>query len=294
MSERMRIGVAEAIGTMILVIGGPGTAILATGHFTGSMSSVGILGVALAFGLSLLVAAYAIGSISGCHINPAVTLGLWAIGKTKSKELPFYVVGQGVGGTFGALVIYVIAKSTWMASATATNLGSFSAKTTGFASNGYGIHSPEGFPLATVILAEIFFTAVFVFIIASTSRKSMPVGQTGLTVGLTLAVIHLISIPIDNTSVNRLAASPPPCSRAPGRSASCGCSSCSRSWEACSAPASGSCCGRSPTRTPRPSPRRWPRRRTASARCPASSDGSRGDHPTPRPVPAHRHSPAVA
>ncbi len=202
MNERVRIGIAEAIGTMILVIGGPGTAILATGRFTGTLSSVGILGVALAFGLSLLVAAYAIGSISGCHINPAVTIGLWVIGKTESAVLPFYLVGQFVGGIVGALVIYVIASSTRVASATATNLGTFSAKTSGFASNGYGIHSPGGFPLSVVVLAEIFFTAVFVFIIASTSRKSMPVGQTGLTVGLALTVIHLISIPIDNTSVN--------------------------------------------------------------------------------------------
>jgi len=202
MNERIRIGIAEAIGTMILVAGGVGTAVLATGHFSGRLSSVSILGVALAFGLSLLVAAYAIGSISGCHINPAVTLGLWAIGKTKSRELPYYIVGQFVGGLFGALVIFIIARSTRVASATASNLGPFSAKADGFASNGYGLHSPGGFPLATVCLAEIFFTAIFVFIIASTSRKSMPVGQTGLTVGLTLAVIHLISIPIDNTSVN--------------------------------------------------------------------------------------------
>ena len=202
MNERLRIGVAEAVGTMILVVGGPGTAILATGHFTGSMNSVGILGVALAFGLSLLVAAYAIGSISGCHVNPAVTIGLWVIGKTKTKELPFYVVGQVVGGILGATVIYIIASATRVTSATATNLGSYSAKATGFASNGYGIHSPGGFPLGSVMLAEVFFTAVFVFVIASTSRKSMPVGLTGLTVGLTLAVIHLISIPIDNTSVN--------------------------------------------------------------------------------------------
>ena len=111
-------------------------------------------------------------------------------------------MGQFVGGIVGALVIFIIASATRVASATATNLGTFSAKTTGFASNGFGIHSPGGFPLSVVILAEIFFTAVFVFVIASTSRKSMPVGQTGLTVGLTLTVIHLISIPIDNTSVN--------------------------------------------------------------------------------------------
>lgn len=143
MNDRMRIAIAEAIATMILVVGGPGTAILATGHFAGALTTVGILGVALAFGLSLLVAAYAIGSISGCHINPAVTLGLWVIGKTKTKDLPFYVVGQVVGGIVGATVIYIIASATRVGSATATNLGSFSAKTTGFAST-----RPAGSPSA--------------------------------------------------------------------------------------------------------------------------------------------------
>jgi aquaporin Z len=192
MDNRVRIGIAEAIGTMILIVGGPGTAILATGGFD-MKGTVGELGVALAFGLSLLVAAYAIGSISGCHINPAVTLGLWVIGKTKTRELPFYIVGQLAGGLIGALVIYIVANSSMI---------SFSAKTSGFASNGYGIHSPGGFKLGAVMLAEVFFTAVFVFIIASTSRLSMPVGLTGITIGLTLTVIHLISIPIDNTSVN--------------------------------------------------------------------------------------------
>lgn len=192
MDQRLRIGIAEAIGTMILVVGGPGTAILATGHFF-PRGSVGVLGVALAFGLSLLVAAYAIGSISGCHINPAVSIGLWVIGKTRTRELPFYIVGQIIGGLFGALIIFIIAKGSLLA---------FSAKTSGFASNGYGVHSPGGFKLQAVMLAEVFFTAVFVFIIASTSRLSMPVGMTGVTIGLTLTIIHLVSIPIDNTSVN--------------------------------------------------------------------------------------------
>jgi len=192
MDDRLRIGIAEAIGTMILVAGGVGTAVFATGNFF-PRGSVGVLGVAIAFGFSLLVAAYAIGSISGCHINPAVTLGLWIIGKTKTRELPFYIVGQLVGGIVGALVIFIIAKS---------SLVHFSATTSGFASNGYGIHSPGGFKLGAVMLAEVFFTAIFVFIIASTSRLSMPVGLTGVTVGLTLTLIHLISIPIDNTSVN--------------------------------------------------------------------------------------------
>jgi len=192
MQDRVRIALAEGIGTMILVVGGPGTAVLATGYFSGKPSSVGTIGVALAFGLSLLCAAYAIGSISGCHINPAVTIGLWAIKKTEGALVPFYLVGQIIGGIAGAAVIFVIADS----------INGFSAKATGFASNGYGSHSPGGFELGAVIVAEVFFTAIFVFVIASTSRGSMTVGFTGLTVGLMLTLIHLISIPIDNTSVN--------------------------------------------------------------------------------------------
>jgi aquaporin Z len=192
MTQQHRIALAEAVGTLILVVGGPGTAILATGGFSGPTSSVGILGVAIAFGLSLLCAAYAIGSISGCHINPAVTVGLWAIGKTKSNDVPWYVGGQVVGGIVGAAIIFVIAASQ----------DGFSAKETGFASNGYGKHSPGGFDLPAVIIAEIVFTAAFIFVIASTSRKSMSPGMTGVSVGLMLTLVHLISIPIDNTSVN--------------------------------------------------------------------------------------------
>ena len=192
MDDRWRIGIAEAVGTMVLVVGGCGTAVLATGSFF-FKGSVGVLGVAFAFGLSLLVAAYAIGSISGCHVNPAVTLGLWVIGKTKTRELPFYFGGQIVGGLVGALVIFIIAKGSIVA---------YNAKASGFASNGYGLHSPGGFKLGAVMLSEVFFTGVFVFIIASTSRRSMPVGLTGITIGFTLTLIHLISIPVDNTSVN--------------------------------------------------------------------------------------------
>jgi len=190
MTQQQRIALAEAVGTMILVLGGPGTAVLHTGGFAND--SVGTLGVAIAFGLSLLCAAYAIGSISGCHINPAVTAGLWAMGKTKSSDVPWYVGGQVVGGIVGAAIIFVIANSH----------SGFSAKVSGFASNGYGAHSPGRFKLPAVIIAEIAFTAIFVFVIASTSRKSMSPGMTGLAVGLMLTVIHLISIPIDNTSVN--------------------------------------------------------------------------------------------
>jgi aquaporin Z len=191
MSDRGRIALAEAIGTLILVVGGPGTAVLATGRFFPT-GSVGVLGVALAFGLSLLCAAYAIGSISGCHINPAVTAGLWALGKTKGGDVPFYIGGQVVGGVIGATIIFILANSQ----------PGFSAKANGFASNGYGAHSPGGFDLGPVILMEIVFTALFVFVIASTSRKSMSPGFTGITVGLMLTLIHLITIPVDNTSVN--------------------------------------------------------------------------------------------
>ena len=191
MSKSTRIALAEGLGTMILVVGGPGTAILSTGNFFES-GGVGVLGVAIAFGLALLCAAYAIGSISGCHINPAVTIGLWAIKKTDSKDVPFYLGGQIVGGLLGALVIYIIANG----------VDGFSAKASGFASNGYGAHSPGGFPIGSAILVEIVFTALFIFVIASTSRRSMPAGFTGITVGLMLTLIHLITIPVDNTSVN--------------------------------------------------------------------------------------------
>jgi aquaporin Z len=191
MREQNRIALAEAIGTLILVVGGPGTAVLATGTFFSS-ASVGVLGVALAFGLSLLCAAYAIGSISGCHINPAVTAGLWALGKTKAKDVPYYIGGQVAGGLVGAAIIFVIAHSH----------DGFDAKLNGFASNGFDSHSPGGFKLPAVILTEIIFTALFVFVIASTSRKSMSPGFTGVTVGLMLTLIHLITIPVDNTSVN--------------------------------------------------------------------------------------------
>jgi aquaporin Z len=191
MNQSTRIAMAEAVGTFILIIGGPGTAILATGGFAGASSTVGILGVALAFGLGLLCAAYAIGSISGCHINPAVTLGLWAIKKTNTEDVPFYLGGQLVGGVLGALVIFVIANSQ----------SSFDASK-GFASNGYDKLSPGGFGIGPVILVEIVFTALFIFVIASTSRRSMPAGFTGIAMGLMLTLIHLVTIPVDNTSVN--------------------------------------------------------------------------------------------
>ncbi|HMK10296.1 MAG TPA: aquaporin, partial [Acidimicrobiales bacterium] len=149
MDERMRIAVAEAFGTGFLVIGGCGTAIIAG-------QGVGTLGVAIAFGLSLLVMVYTIGPITGCHINPAVTLGLLAIGKVKREHVLYYIVGQIVGCIVGAFLIYIMAKG----------VDGFSAKNN-FAANGYDTHSPGGYNLASVIVAEIIMTAFLTVAIAA-------------------------------------------------------------------------------------------------------------------------------
>lgn len=191
MDDKARILIAEAFGTMFLVIGGCGTAILATGGFLGDTSpSVGILGVATAFGLSLLVMAYTIGHISGCHVNPAVTLGLVVTKRLEAALLPIYWVGQVVGGLVGGLLLWV--------TLTLSDL----PISEGFASNGFGDHSPAGFELASVALVEIVLTGLLVFVVATTTRREFPAGFGGLAAGLTLWLIHLISIPVSNTSVN--------------------------------------------------------------------------------------------
>jgi aquaporin Z len=185
MSDNARVFVAELIGTAVLVIGGVGSAVLAG-------EGIGFLGIAIAFGLSLLVAAYMIGSISGCHINPAVTLGLWMLGKTKGRQVPVYMAAQVIGGLLGGLVIFLVA----------SGLDTFDVVESGFASNGYGTHSPLGYPLWSVAIAEIVVTMAFVLAVLSTSRKSMPAAMTGVTVGWALALAHLILIPVSNASVN--------------------------------------------------------------------------------------------
>jgi aquaporin Z len=187
----LRVAVAEAIGTMILIIGGPGAAILATGSFFPE-GSIGALGVALAFGLSLLVAAYAIGPITGCHINPAVTFGLWLAGKVDTALVPAYVVGQVVGAFLGALFLRLL-------------IGGHDAFELGvdkFAANGWDKLSPGGFGFWAMVAIEVLMTAILVFVVLSTTQKGYDATVVGLHVGLTLALIHLISIPVDNTSVN--------------------------------------------------------------------------------------------
>ncbi len=194
MNDNIRIPVAEALGTAILVIGGPGTAIFATGGFNEGLN-VGALGVSLAFGFSLLCMAYLIGRISGCHVNPAVTIGMIIAGKIEVAKSAPYFIGQFVGGIIGAGIIALILSGTD---------GYLSvAQEAGFASNGFGDHSPGGFGLLSVAIVEIVVTAIFVLIVlGTTTTKGVPTGFGPIAAGLGLTLVHLISIPVSNTSVN--------------------------------------------------------------------------------------------
>ncbi|MGE8546884.1 MAG: aquaporin Z [Alcaligenes sp.] len=179
---------AEFFGTFWLVFGGCGSAIFAAAY---PELGIGFAGVALAFGLTLLTMCYAIGSISGCHINPAVTVGLVAGGRFPARELLPYVVAQVLGGLAAGAVLYLIA----------SGKAGFDVSA-GFASNGYGAHSPDGYPLASALVAEVVLTAFFLFIIMGATHKRGHAGLAGVAIGLALTLIHLISIPITNTSVN--------------------------------------------------------------------------------------------
>ena len=179
---------AEFIGTFWLVLGGCGSAVLAAAF---PNVGIGLLGVSLAFGLTVLTMAYAIGHISGCHLNPAVTLGLWSGGRVSSKEILPYIIAQVAGGITGAAVLYLIAsgKSGFDAGA-------------GFASNGYGDHSPGGYSLGAALITEIVMTFMFLVIILGATDRRAPQGLAPIAIGLGLTLIHLISIPVTNTSVN--------------------------------------------------------------------------------------------
>lgn len=178
---------AEAFGTFWLVFGGCGSAVLAAGF---PDVGIGFAGVALAFGLTVLTMAYAVGGISGGHFNPAVSLGLAIAGRFEWKDIVPYWAAQLVGGIVGAGVLYVIASGV-----TGFNAG-------GFASNGYGTLSPGGYSLLSALVAEIVLTALFLIIILGATSKAAPAGFAPLTIGFGLTLIHLISIPVDNTSVN--------------------------------------------------------------------------------------------
>jgi aquaporin Z len=178
---------AEFIGTFWLVLGGCGSAVLAAGF---PDVGIGFLGVSLAFGLTVLTMAFAIGHISGCHLNPAVSVGLMVGGRFSSGELLPYIVAQVLGGIAGAAVLYVIAS------------GQAGFETAGFASNGYGEHSPGGYSLTAALVTEVVMTFMFLIIILGATDARAPAGLAPIAIGLGLTLIHLISIPVTNTSVN--------------------------------------------------------------------------------------------
>ena len=180
---------AEFIGTAWLVLGGCGAAVLAAAF---PALGIGFVGVSLAFGLTVLTMAYAIGHVSGCHLNPAVSVGLWAGGRFPGKSLLPYIAAQVLGAVAGAGVLYVIA----------SGHPGFDAAASGFASNGYGEHSPGGFSMAACLVTEVVMSFAFLFVILGSTRGSAPNGFAPIAIGLCLTLIHLISIPVTNTSVN--------------------------------------------------------------------------------------------
>ncbi len=182
-----RLG-AEFVGTFWLVLGGCGSAVLAAAY---PDLGIGFVGVALAFGLTVLTMAFAIGHISGCHLNPAVSIGLWAGGRFGTKELVPYIIAQVLGGIAGGGVLYLIA----------SGKAGFSVAS-GFASNGYGAHSPDGYSMGAAFLCELVMTLMFLVIILGATDKRAPKGFAPIAIGLGLTLIHLISIPVTNTSVN--------------------------------------------------------------------------------------------
>ncbi|MCA0301070.1 MAG: aquaporin Z [Proteobacteria bacterium] len=186
--DMLRKLTAEMIGTAWLVLGGCGSAVLAAAF---PALGIGFVGVAFAFGLTVLTMAYAIGHVSGCHLNPAVSIGLWAGGRFKASELPGYIAAQVIGGLVGAAVLYVIA----------SGKAGFDVHA-GFASNGYGAHSPGGYTLAAAFVCEVAMTFAFLFVILGSTHGNAPRGFAPIAIGLGLTLIHLISIPVTNTSVN--------------------------------------------------------------------------------------------
>ena len=180
--------VAEFLGTFWLVLGGCGSAVLAASF---PNVGIGLLGVSLAFGLTVLTMAFAIGHISGCHLNPAVSIGLWAGGRFPAKDLVPYIIIQVIGAIAGAAVLLIIASGKVGFDVTA-----------GFASNGYGEHSPGGYSLTAGLVTEIVMTFMFLMIILGATDKRAPQGFAPIAIGLSLTLIHLISIPVTNTSVN--------------------------------------------------------------------------------------------
>lgn len=181
--------IAESFGTFWLVLGGCGSAVLAAGF---PDIGIGLLGVALAFGLTIMTMAFAIGHISGCHLNPAVTIGLWAGGRFEAKHVAPYIVSQVIGGLIAATVLYFIA----------TGQAGFDVAASGFAANGFGEHSPGQYSMTAALISEVVMTMMFLIIIMGATDERAPQGFAPIAIGLGLTLIHLISIPVTNTSVN--------------------------------------------------------------------------------------------
>jgi aquaporin Z len=181
-----RVAAAECVGTFVLVFGGVGTAVIAG-------KAVGALGVAFAFGLSLLAMAYAVGPISGCHINPAVTAGLVVARRITLQEAVRYWIGQVIGAVLAALALFIIIKA---------RAGDYVLQDEGFGANGYGDHSPDGYPLGAVLLVEVLLSALLIFTVLSATDRLAEVAFAGIPIGLVLTLIHLVGIPVDNLSVN--------------------------------------------------------------------------------------------
>jgi len=179
---------AEFFGTFWLVLGGCGSAVLAAAF---PEVGIGLLGVSLAFGLTVLTMAFAIGHISGCHLNPAVSFGLWAGGRFDARDLPPYIIAQVAGALAAGAVLYLIA----------SGKAGFDLSA-GFASNGYGEHSPGGYSLVAALVTEVVMTMMFLLVILGATDKRAPQGFAPIAIGLCLTLIHLISIPVTNTSVN--------------------------------------------------------------------------------------------
>ncbi len=180
---------AEGIGTFWLVFGGCGSAVLAAAF---PDVGIGLLGVSLAFGLTVITMAYAIGHVSGCHLNPAVTIGLWAGGRFNAKDIPLYIIAQVIGGVLAAMALAYIAQGN----------ADYSIAKNGLASNGFGAHSPGGYSMGAALAIEVLLTAFFLWVIMGSTDGRAPAGFAPIAIGLCLTLIHLISIPITNTSVN--------------------------------------------------------------------------------------------
>lgn len=183
--------VAELIGTFVLVLMGCGSAVLAGKNF-GVLTGTGTVGIAFAFGLAVLVMFYAIGGISGCHINPAISISMLAAGKISAKDTVFYIVSQCVGAVLGATALYCIAIGN----------PNYSLATNGLGQNGFGTASPGGYSMTSAFIAEVLLTFIFLLVIFGSTSEKAPKGFAGISIGLSLVLIHLVGIPVTGTSVN--------------------------------------------------------------------------------------------